>query len=213
MTDAEIRDCIAAALGLSALPPLPLERHRVSLPNLAVAHLSVGTAQEGVLELALEKAPGRLQALLPRDTAVLGRVQAFLGAWRAVGMSGAALPGQVPAARGAVPAPPPATLPGSSAPAPPAVCNAPRRHLGGPGWPLGAPAGLEEHGTLIGLDHPMFRPRDEQPRLPPPQGPGDFGDPLEGVRRPQHLPPGALWGPARPDTRDPLGSRAEPFHP
>lgn len=209
MSADSICSVISNTLGLKRLGPLPLNKEKVDLPNFAVAYLTVAEhPEEDTVSVLLEKGTSSMQCVVARDESMLDRIQEFLSAWKTVGMSGVSLSHK-----------PSATSSGTN------ISTRNLQHSDQLSGPLqsaavigelpvkrtnfSGPLGLEKNGNLIGLNHPMFHKNDDANKeVRFPDGLGDFADPLQGVKRPKHLPPNAIWEPARPDTRDPLGPRS-----
>lgn len=206
----DICGVISGALGLKSLGPLPLSKEKVSLPNFAVAYLTVTEdLEKNTVSVLLEKGVLSMQCVVARDDSMPDRIQEFLSAWKTVGMSGVSLSHKSPASNPNNGASATAFQTSDQAPGKPIQSNTVVGRLPVKGTTFSGPLDLEKNGNLIGLDHPMFRRNDEpDPDARVPDGLGDFADPLLGVKRPKHLPPNAIWEPARPDTRDPLASRS-----
>lgn len=210
MSVSNICNVISNALGLKSLGPLPLNKEKVDLPNFAIAYLTVTEDPEkDTVSVLLEKGIFSMQCIVARDESMLDRIHEFLSAWKTIGMSGVSLSHKSPVASVDTNISTKnhqysAQLPGNLL-----QNNAVVKELPIMKTNLSGPLDLEKNGNLIGLNHPMFRKKDESnSEIPFPDGLGDFADPLQGVKRPKHLPPNAVWEPARPDTRDPLGPRS-----
>lgn len=210
MSSDAICSAISSTLGLKEIGPLPLKKEKISLPNFAVAYLTAAEDPEkDTVTVLLEKDASSMQCIVARDESMLDRIQEFLSAWKAVGMSGMSLSHRPSAVNSSTSDAPMGSqsnnqvqskLPQGSA----VIGKLPVKKTA-----FSGPLDLEKNGNLIGLNHPMFH-KSNEPSPDPcfPDGLGDFADPLQGVKRPKHLPPNAIWEPARPDTRDPVGPRS-----
>lgn len=210
MSNDSICSTISNTLGLKGVGPLPLKKEKISLPNFAVAYLTATEdLEKDTVTVLLEKDTSSIQCTIARDESMVDRIQEFLSAWKTVGMSGMSLSHRSFATNSGTSGTSRSPQCGGQAPSKLPQDNTVIGKLPVKETTFTGPLDLEKNGNLIGLNHPMFHKSNEQgPDARFPDGLGDFADPLQGVKRPKHLPPNAIWEPARPDTRDPLGSRS-----